>query len=98
MGLSAGQVEAVQVAGRTLPTGVHAVDACHPRSLSDPALERLEVLSRALGDQLDGAVGVVADPSPQPKLLRLAERELAETHALHVTTRHRLQSPHAHLL
>jgi hypothetical protein len=91
---SYGQVEAVKSSSCGRPFDVDAVDSRHARSFLGRPLQLLQVRTPALRHELQCSVVVVANPTPQPELLRPSEHEVSKADALHITTNYSVEPLH----
>ena len=91
---SAREVECFEAACRCRPVRIDAVDPRQARPLGGRLLQQLEIRPAPLGDQLDGPVVVVANPSKQSELLGPAKQEIAKPDALDITSNYNVKPLH----
>ena len=64
---------------------LYIIDACRARALLQAAPQGGELLGRALRQDLDGSIGVVADPAGHAQHVRFSLYEPAKAYALHTS-------------
>jgi len=69
---------------------VDPLDPGHPRAFFDGALQKLERIPLAFGDQLNAAVFIVPYPPAKAQLVSPALDEVAKADALHVPANDRV--------
>src|SRR6516162_2491942 len=87
-------LEGSSVAGRGKPFRIDARDVGERGPLAQPGEEPVDVAVRALGEDLDAAVELVADPAREPQAAGLGGGRGAEAHSLDAAAHGRVEALH----